>query len=193
MTTRAKWPTHPFCSTGIMPRCSQRRSRCLVFRPCTSTTTYKVSALPSWPRTYFTQLGTRAALGRMLNPAVDGTIGDPPVMVIGYGLAGPMWLARRAPRPTLLILTIACGNLGALLLARAVQREREIGIRRAVGASGARVFRQLCTESLLLATLGAVAGLALGCAVTRIALTVLDAPKWLSAVPDRRILLLLWG
>ena len=41
---------------------------------------------------------------------------------------------------TLLILTVACGNLGALLLARAVQREREIGIRRAVGASGARVF-----------------------------------------------------
>lgn len=142
---------------------------------------------------YFTQLGTRAALGRMLNPAVDGTIGDPPVMVIGYGLAGPMWLARRAPRPTLLILTIACGNLGALLLARAVQREREIGIRRAVGASGARVFRQLCTESLLLATLGAVAGLALGCAVTRIALTVLDAPKWLSAVPDGRILLFTLG
>jgi len=90
---------------------------------------------------------------------------------------------------TLLILAVACGNLGALLLARAVQREREIGIRRSVGAGGARVFRQLCTESFLLALVGAIAGLALGCAVTRIALTEFDAPKWLSAVPDASILL----
>ena len=90
---------------------------------------------------------------------------------------------------TLLILAVACGNLGALLLARAVQREQEIGIRRSLGASGARVFRQLCTESFLLAIIGAVAGLALGCAVTRLALTMLDAPKWLSAAPDARILL----
>jgi hypothetical protein len=63
---------------------------------------------------------------------------------------------------SLLILAVACGNLGALLLARAVQREREIGIRLAVGANRGRIFRQLCTESLLLASLGAVAGLALG-------------------------------
>ncbi len=90
---------------------------------------------------------------------------------------------------TLLILAVACGNLGALLLARAVQREREIGIRRAVGAGGMRVFRQLCTESLLLAGVGAITGLAIGCAVIRIALTKLDAPKWLSAIPDARVLL----
>ncbi|MGA8028267.1 MAG: ABC transporter permease [Bryobacteraceae bacterium] len=90
---------------------------------------------------------------------------------------------------TLLILAVACGNLGALLLARAVEREREIGIRLAIGANGARIFRQLCTESLLLAGAGAVAGLALGCAVIQIALTELDAPKWLSATPDLRVLL----
>ena len=90
---------------------------------------------------------------------------------------------------TLLILAVACGNLGALMLARAVQREREIGIRIAIGASGARILRQLFTESLLLATAGAVAGLLLGCAVLQIALTRLDAPKWLSAAPDLRVLL----
>jgi predicted permease len=90
---------------------------------------------------------------------------------------------------TLLILAVACGNLGALLLARAVQREHEIGIRRSLGASRARVFRQLCTESILLAMVGAVAGLAVGCAVTRAALTMFDAPKWLNAAPDARVLL----
>jgi predicted permease len=94
---------------------------------------------------------------------------------------------------TMLILAIACANLGGLLLARAVTREHEIGIRVAIGASRARIFRQLCTESLLLAMLGALAGLALGSIVLRIALSRLDAPKWLSATPDWRVLLFTVG
>ncbi len=89
---------------------------------------------------------------------------------------------------TLLILAVACANLGALLLARAVTREHEIGIRIAIGANRGRIFRQLCTESLLLAGFGAVVGLALGCAVVRVALSELDAPKWLAATPDWRVL-----
>lgn len=89
---------------------------------------------------------------------------------------------------TLLILTVACGNLGALMLARAVQREREIGIRIAIGANSARILRQLFTESLLLATAGAIAGLLSGCAVLQIALSQLNAPKWLSAAPDLTVL-----
>jgi len=93
----------------------------------------------------------------------------------------------------LLILAVACGNLGALLLARTVQREREMGIRLAIGAGRWRIFRQLCTESLLLASLGAIAGLALGGAVMRITLSLLDAPKWLSAAPDARVLLFTVG
>ncbi|MGA2650934.1 MAG: ABC transporter permease [Terracidiphilus sp.] len=90
---------------------------------------------------------------------------------------------------TLLILAVACANLGGLMLARAVTREREIGIRIAIGAGRWRIFRQLCTESLLLATLGALTGLALGCTVLRLALANSDAPKWLSATPDWRVLL----
>jgi len=90
---------------------------------------------------------------------------------------------------TLLILAVSCANLGGLLLARAVAREHEIGIRIAIGANRARIFRQLCTESILLASLGSVAGLALGYLVLNFALDVMDAPKWLSAAPDWRVLL----
>ncbi len=89
----------------------------------------------------------------------------------------------------LLILLVACGNLGGLMLARAVQREHEIGIRVAIGANAARVLRQLFTESLLLATLGAGAGLLLASVVLKIVLTEFDAPKWMTATPDLRVIL----
>jgi predicted permease len=94
---------------------------------------------------------------------------------------------------TLLILLVACANLGGLLVARGVKREQEIAIRIAIGASRQRIFRQLFTESLLLALSGSTLGLVLGCTVLQVILVNTEAPPWLSAAPDWRMFLFALG
>jgi len=96
---------------------------------------------------------------------------------------------------TAIVLLIACANVANLLLARGAARASEMSIRAAIGASRARLLRQLLTESLLLAAAGAGAGLLLSFWASDLLLSALPEREFrgFQGGPDLRMLLFTAG
>lgn len=120
---------------------------------------------------------TRAAAEAALRRSAEAAPEIDPTPVVLTGTLVPAGGPTRSPAADLavwllmvtgLVLVIACANVANLLLSRSASRRRETAIRFSVGATRSRVIRQRLTETLVIATLGAVVGVVIALWSTRL-------------------------
>lgn len=107
--------------------------------------------------------GTNKATSPTVVPLGEGSTG------IKKNMSGVLWLLMAV---VFLVLLIACFNVANLMLARALARHKEIGIRQALGASRMRLIQQLLTESVLFSLLGGFVGLLIAFISTKLLLNL---------------------
>lgn len=122
---------------------------------------------------------------------VDNSILHPSMTSLQDGLAGPVKNASLMfMGAVLLVLLVACTNVANLSIARTVDRAAELSIRSALGATRARLARQLLTECLLLSLVATLAGLTLAYWTTSLAAKVEPPPLGAQSysILDQRVL-----
>ncbi len=123
-------------------------------------------------------------VGALLFPLATDSVSQQARLLL-YALSGA----------ALCVLLIACANLANLLLARALERRRELAVRTAMGAGRERMIRQLITESLLLASVGGVLGMAIAYAAVPLLNRLVPTNLPLASEPtvDLRVMLFAIG
>ena len=138
------------------------------------------------------EMGVLAAQSRQAFPAENKDVGAALTRLEDDGVSEQSRMLLYAlSGAAACVLLIACANLANLLLARALERRRELAVRTAMGAGRERMIRQLMTESLLLAVSGGAIGVAIAYAAVPLLNRLVPTALPLASAPtvDLRVLL----